>query len=210
MPAWHRLGGRSRVDDGRWVVVDVEASGLDARSDRLLAVAAVAVHLDGRHAAIALADSFEAVLRQRAPTHDKANILLHGIGVGSQLVGQEPAQALCAFEAFVGASPLVAFHAAFDRSLLERAFRAMLDRTLGRPWLDLAPLARVLRPHSPARSLDEWLAACGIRCARRHEAAADALATAELLLVLWPSLWRETGGPHGAARRLALQERWLA
>ena len=45
-----------------------------------------------------------------------------------------------------------------------------------------ADIAAVLRPGVAARTLDDWLAACGIRCARRHQAAADALATAELLL----------------------------
>lgn len=205
---WSRRGGV--VDDTRWVVADVEASGLDPQRDRLLAIAAVAVHFDAGHAAIALGDSFEVVLRQDAPTADKDNILLHGIGVGSQGAGLAPALALAAFDDFAGASPLVGFHAAFDRALVERACRAVLGRVPDRPWLDLAPLARVLRPGCPARTLDEWLDACGIRCARRHEAAADALATAELLLMLWPSLRRETGGRHAAARRLAGQARWLA
>ena len=53
----------------RWLVLDVESSGLDASRDRLLALAAVAVRLDARHAWIDLADSFEVVgLHQLATT----------------------------------------------------------------------------------------------------------------------------------------------
>ena len=78
-PWWkHSPGG----DPGRWLVVDVETSGLDAARDRLLAIAAIAVRVDwpsGR-LAIVLGDSFEVVLRQEAPS-TRENILLHGIGV---------------------------------------------------------------------------------------------------------------------------------
>jgi DNA polymerase III subunit epsilon len=42
---WPKLPGRKSmpVDAGRWLVLDVESSGLDASSDRLLALAAVAL-----------------------------------------------------------------------------------------------------------------------------------------------------------------------
>ena len=72
------------ADPERWLVLDVESSGLDASTDRLLALAAVAVWHDGQHVWIDLADSFDAVLQQPADTGppDKSNILVHGIGVG--------------------------------------------------------------------------------------------------------------------------------
>ncbi len=203
------------ADERRWVVLDVETSGLDAQRDRLLAVAAIAVQLDddGRAPRIVLGDSFEVVLRQpddagRAP--DKANILLHGIGVGAQRAGIEPAQALAAFERYVGSAPLLAFHAAFDRTMIERACQAVLGRRLPNPWLDLAPLAAVLHPKVRARALDEWMAHFGIHCFARHQAAADTLATAELMLKLWPALRRQLPHPDFAAvQRLTAQRRWL-
>jgi DNA polymerase-3 subunit epsilon len=189
----------------RWVVLDVEASGLDAAHDRLLAIAAVALHL-APAPRIALGDSFEVVLRQPdGAAADKSNILLHGIGVGAQRAGVEPAQAF-----FVGGSPLLAFHAAFDRTLIERAFAALRRPRPGNAWLDIEPLAAVLHPDVPARSLDEWMAHFGVRCALRHEAAADALATAELVLHLWPSLRAQLGAPSiERMRKLAAQRRWL-
>ena len=199
------------IDDLRWVVLDVEASGLDASSDRLLAIAAVAVRFDGRLARIVLGDSFEVVLRQEVSTADKANILLHGIGIGAQRQGVEPGKALRDFVGYIGNSPLIAFNAPFDRELILRAFDAALGRRPANPWLDLEPVAAVLHPQVKARVLDEWMAQMHITCAARHQAAADALATAELLLKLWPAALREMGGKAGfaAACRLAAHRKWL-
>jgi DNA polymerase-3 subunit epsilon len=199
----------------RWIVLDVEASGLDARHDRLLAVAALALHIGGPGQAprIALGDSFEGLLQQpgSAAAPDKANILVHGIGLGAQRHGRPAAELLAAFEHYRAGAPLIAFHAAFDRTMLERHSRAALGRALPGPWLDLAPLAAVLHPEVRARALDDWLAHFGIPCLARHQAAADTLATAELLLALWPRLRQELGERAGftGLLRLADQQRWV-
>jgi DNA polymerase-3 subunit epsilon len=202
------------VAEGRWVVLDVETSGLDARRARLLAVAALGVHRDGPLWRIVPADSFEVVLRyepHEAEAPDRDNILLHGIGVGAQRDGVARPEALQRLLAFVADAPLVAFHAAFDRTMIERACRREGLAPPGNAWLDLEPLAGVLMPQVRARSLDEWLAALRIPCLARHEAAADTLATAELLLRLAPRLDAEIGSAGFAAvQRLAAQRRWVA
>jgi DNA polymerase-3 subunit epsilon len=198
----------------RWVVLDVETSGLDAHRDRLLAIAALAVDTAGERPRILFGDSFEVVLRQAddpaAP--DKANILLHGIGVGAQRAGVEPAAALQAFERWVAGAPLVAFHSAFDETMIQRHAQAALGRRLPNPWVDLAMVAPVVAPKVRARSLDEWMGAFGIECAVRHQAAADTMATAELMLKLWPAIRSEAGGKavsFDAMRKLAAQARWM-
>lgn len=198
----------------RWVVVDVETSGLDTRHDRLLAIAAVALHLRNGRAEIALGDSFELVLQQpEAGEPDRANILLHGIGVGAQRAGLDPRRALADFGSFVEGAPLVGFHVEFDRAVIERDCRALGLPGPGTQWIDLDPLATVLRPDVAARSLDEWLDTFGITCGARHRAAADALATAELLQRLWSRLAAESpaaaAGDARAALRLAAHRRWL-
>ena len=213
---WHRLQGwlpgRAPAEGKRWVVIDVEASGLDLHSDRLLAVAAIALHCDAGRPRVAIADSFEVVLRQPEPARppDKDNILLHGIGIGAQRAGVEPEPALASFAGWLGEAPLIAFHAAFDRSMLDAACRRVGRPRLAAAWLDLAPLAAVLHPEVRASGLDDWLAHFGIRCALRHRAAADALATAELLLHLWPALARELARPDfRALQALAAARRWM-
>lgn len=211
----HRLGisAASPPAVRRWAVVDVETTGLDVHHDHLLAIAAVALHIEADADAaphLVLADSFEVVLRHEAVVADKSNILLHGIGIGAQREGVAPAEALSGFERWLGAAPLIAFHAAFDQAMLQRAFDAAGLRWLANPWLDLEPLAAVACPRVRARSLDEWMAAFDIRCARRHQAAADTLATAELLLRLWPAIRRELPRPDFAGlQRLAAHRRWM-
>jgi len=198
------------LDEARWVVLDVETSGLDPSRDRLLAIAAIGLRIDWdrRQLAIDLADSFEVVLRQeRASSRD--NILLHGIGVQRQREGVPVDEALAAFTAFARASPLLAFHCAFDQALIGRAFRQAGLQPPANPWLDIEPLCAVTHERAGARSLDEWLAYFGIRCARRHEAAADTLAECELLLRIWPRVARECGRWRDV-ERLAARQRWVA
>ncbi len=210
MMGWFARRGAAPADEGRWVVLDVESSGLDASRDRLLAIAAIAMRRETGAPRITLGDSFEVVLRHEAAPVDKANILLHGIGVGAQGQGVEAAQALAEFERWVGASPLIGFHVAFDEALIQRAMRAALGRRLANPWIDLADVAQVVRPDVSGRSLDDWMAALGVQCAVRHQAAADTLATAELLLKLWPKvLDQREGDDWHALSRLAAQRRWL-
>ncbi len=202
---------QARVDEQRWVVLDTESSGLDVARDRLISVAAVALKFAAGRASIALHDTFEVVLRQdEAPsTPDKHNILLHRIGAGAQAEGADPIAALRAFKTYVGSSPLLAFHAAFDRAMLSGATKARLGSTLRNPWLDIEHVAAVIHPEVKARSLDEWMQALDIRCVARHQASADALASAELFLRLWPILNAQGAGTFGATRRLAQRHRWL-
>lgn len=210
------------VDEARWVVVDVESSGLDPRRDRLLSIAAIAVHFDtaappGGSAGpvrprIMLSDSLELRLRQPdalLARPDKANVLVHGIGVGAQRTGTEPGEALAAWGHFIGRSPLVGFHSDFDRVLIERACQAQSLIPPPNPWLDLEPLAAVLHDDPRRHSLDHWLRHQGITCLARHRAAADALATAELLLKLWPRLSPRVEGRFAAVQDLASGHRFL-
>jgi DNA polymerase-3 subunit epsilon len=208
--AWRK--GPAAEATARWVVLDVESSGLNPRQDRLLAIAAIALRVNGPRAVIELGDSFEVVLQQapRSGQTDRANILLHGIGVGAQSAGMARPQALQTFQAYVADAPLIAFHAAFDRAMIDRAFQAEALPPPPNPWLDLEPLAAVLQPQVKARSLDEWMRAMNIRCAVRHQAAADTLATAELLLKLWPRLLTELPRPEfPAVQALAAHRRWM-
>lgn len=213
-PGWLRW--RRKAADAapqRWVVLDVESSGLDPQRDRLLAVAAVAARLHAGRLWLCPGDSFEVLIRQDEPAAaiDKTNILVHGIGVQAQARGRPGAAALTAFEAYVDGAPLVAFHAGFDRVLLVRHLQQWCGRRLQGAWLDLADLAPAVCPGVRAQALDDWLGHFGITVAVRHQAAADTWATAELLQRLWP-LARAQGcaGDFAALARLAASRRWLS
>lgn len=181
--AWSALpepDAHEALAQARWVVVDVEASGLDLRRDRLISIGAVAVQGE----TISFADSFDIVLKQDAvsPT---ANILVHGIGGTAQREGAPPAEALLRFLHYLGKSRLVAYHAAFDEAMIGRAMQTYLGFKFKRHALDLAYLAPALFSDvSPKqRALDDWLARFSIRDFARHNALSDAYSTAQLLQV---------------------------
>jgi DNA polymerase-3 subunit epsilon len=196
-------------EPNRWVVVDVETSGLDPARDRLLAIAAIGLRVDWsrKRLEVVLADSFEVVLRQHQPS-GRDNILLHGIGVQQQQGGVPPGQALQAFADFAGPSPLLAFHAAFDEALIGRHAKETLGAGLPNAWLDIEHLCAATHPAVRARALDEWLAHFGLHCAARHQAMADTLAECELLLRIWPRVAAESGSWRDL-ERLARHHRWL-
>ena len=191
----------------RVVVVDVESSGLDPVHDRLISVAGIAV----RGGLVRLDESFEAVLRQEQASDDR-NILVHGIGGSAQVGGRDPAGALCGFLAFAGKDPLIAFHADFDRILIERATVSVLRMKPENAWLDLALLAPALFPdHAQrARVLDDWLGVFGIENHARHDALADALATAQLLLAVLSAAERHGLAYWANLAGLQKDQRWLA
>lgn len=203
------LGSAEPVDERirriaalRWVVVDVETSGLDQRADALLAIGAVAV----RERRVIVADSFETVMRQQSAS-TRSNILVHGIGEQAQREGVEPREAIRAFLDYAGPAPLVGFHASFDRAFLARSARFHLGLTLNADWLDLAALAPALHPGVRARALDEWLDHFGLSVTQRHDASADAFATAALflrLLAQQPPAARD----FRSLQRLALAQRF--
>jgi DNA polymerase-3 subunit epsilon len=202
-------GGRPAPDENRWVMLDVETSGLDPHHDRLLAIAAIALRVDWarQRLTIELGDSFEVVLRQDEFS-SKDNILLHGIGVQRQREGVAPQAALRAFADFAGDAPLLAFHAAFDQAMISRYASQHLGRVLPNPWVDIEHLCAVTHEAVRARTLDAWMAHFGISCAVRHQAAADTLAECEVLLRIWPRVAAQCANWRDVERLAALQ-RWL-
>ena len=109
-----------------------------------------------------------------------------------RLIPGDPAEALLAFMEFVDDSPLLAFHAPFDQHMLERALRETLGYRLRHPFLDVAVLAPLLCPDAPPyKGLDEWLGHFRLQASERHHASADALATAELALILFSRARRQ-------------------
>jgi DNA polymerase III subunit epsilon len=176
----------------RWIMIDVETTGLDPRSDALLCVAALAMDLRHAEPQLVVADSFEVVIRQSSPTASHDNVLLHGIGWGQQRQGVPARDALSDLMGWVSDSPLLAYHAAFDQQVLQQAFKGQRMTRPQWAWLDLADLLPAAFPEVQARSLDQWMQALNVRCVKRHQAAADVWATAQLFLKAWPR-WQSQG-----------------
>jgi DNA polymerase III subunit epsilon len=144
-----RLFRRTRDGHQRWIVVDVETSGMDIQSDALISIGAVAMHADGH---VVPGDSIEIVVQQGTAS-SRENILVHGVGVEAQLNGvaseRWPSDM---FMEFVSTAPIIAFHAPFDRgvprSIGSRSTTPTSRSTI--QWLDLAELAPALEPKAAA------------------------------------------------------------
>ena len=97
----------------RWVVLDLETSGLNPHRDLVLSIGAVAIE-DG---AIDFAQQFERTLH-RPEQKTNASVLIHGLGPSALAAGCDPAGALLDLLEFIGDSPVLAFHAPFDQRML--------------------------------------------------------------------------------------------
>ena len=166
----------------RWVVLDLETTGLNLNKDLVLSIGAVVIE-DG---AIDFSQQFERTLQRHAHKLGPS-VLLHGLGPSAIAAGSDPVDALLDFMEFVGDSPLLAFHAPFDQHMLGRALKDSLGYRLQHKFLDVADMAPLLCPQAHIREagLDDWINWFQLQIYERHNASADAMATAELALILF-------------------------
>lgn len=173
--------GACELASERFVVVDLETTGLNTKKDLVISIGAVAIDQE----AIDFRQMFECTLKRDTQVNE--SILIHGISPSELAAGIEPEVALLDFLEYVGNSPLLAFHACFDRHMLVRAFRESLGYRFNHPFFDVAEIAPLLNPQVILRhnGLDDWVKQFKLQVNQRHHASADALATAELALILF-------------------------
>ena len=164
----------------RFIVLDLETTGLNPSRDKVIAIGAVAI--EGM--AIHLGDQFDLVLR-RPELDISETVLIHGIGPEALTRGHDAGDALIRLLEWMNGDPILAFHKAFDRRFLEKTLRQELNYTQSHTWLDVADLMPAFFPQAPAgtQKLDHWIDHFHLDISARHHAAADALATAELTLI---------------------------
>ena len=83
------LLGEGSLRSQRWVVVDLETSGLNLNRDQVLSIGAVVIE-DG---AVDFSQMFERTLQQ-PNTKLSPSVLIHGLGPSAIAAGSDPAQAL--------------------------------------------------------------------------------------------------------------------
>lgn len=165
----------------RFVVVDLETSGLNTLKDKILSIGAVTIE----NSAIALGNQFSCTLR-RAGHAVSESVLIHQISPSEVAAGIRPEKALLSFMEYVGSSPLLAFHASFDQRMLVREMDDAFAYNLRHHFYDVAEIAQLLYPEHNMRNpgLDDWVSFFGLQVLQRHNASADAMVTAELMLIL--------------------------
>lgn len=169
------------LQQSRLVVLDLETTGLNVYRDQVLSIGAVAIE----QGAIDMGQQFECTLYR--PGHKVTEaVLLHGIAPSEIAQGCAAADGLLDFLEFAESSVLFAFHAPFDQRMLSRSLKQDLSYRLQHKFIDVAEMAPMLCPEASAGrgGLDDWLRHFNLNNSERHNAAADAQATAELLLIL--------------------------
>ena len=169
------------LSEQRFVVVALETSGLNTLKDKILSMGAVTIE----HSAIALGDQFSCTLRRKNHAVSES-VLIHQIPPSEVAAGIRPGKALLSFMDYVGGSPLLAFHAVFDQRMLVREMKDAFAYDLRHSFYDVAEIAQLLCPEHTMRNpgLDDWVKFFDLHVLQRHNASADAMVTAELMLIL--------------------------
>ncbi len=165
----------------RLVVMDLETTGLNTQRDQILSIGAVVIE-DG---SIAMGEQFERTLYR--PGHRVTeSTLIHGIAPSQIQSGVPAADGLLDFLEYAGQGLMLAFHAPFDQRMLARGLRQDLGHRLQHRFIDIAEMAPMLCPDAQVGrgGLDDWQAHFGLANECRHNASADALATAQIALIL--------------------------
>lgn len=175
-----KVPGDQLLSHSRLIVLDLETTGLNPFKDEVIAIGAVAIN-DG---AIRLSDQFDLVLR-RPELDISKTVLIHGIGPEALTHGHETEDALLYLLEWMNGDPILAYHSAFDQRFLEKTLRNQLGYRANHIWMDVADLLPASFPDTKTRgkSLDDWADAFGLEVSARHQALADAMATAELTLI---------------------------
>ena len=182
----------------RYVVLDLETTGLDLSSDRVISAAAFQV-VEGR---IPLGDVFSSLVNP-VRAIPSASIKIHGIV--PSMVAQAPssAEVFDQFLRFLGTDILVGYHTRFDLHFLNVHMQQHYGFPLQNLVLDVQSMCRKIVFPSYLRScsikfsgnqdLDLMARHFGIEVYERHTALGDALATAMIFQHLLEEL--EKKGP---------------
>jgi DNA polymerase-3 subunit epsilon len=166
------------LESARFVVVDLETTGLRPGRSRICEIGAV--RIDG----LVPAGTFETLVDPGEPL-PRLVASLTGIADADLVGAPGPAEAVRRFLAFAGDSVLVAHNARFDLAFLDREVERLTGRRVAAPVVDTVGLARRLLAGRVSRaslaSLSHFFGTSVRPC---HRALPDAQATAEVLIAL--------------------------
>ncbi|GLK65556.1 3'-5' exonuclease [Paracoccus kondratievae] len=186
------------LDQLTYTVFDTETTGLNpAEGDEIIQIGAVRI-LNGK---LLLGERFDQIVDPGREIPE-ASIPYHGIH--PEMVQGQPriAEVLPVFHAYAADTVLVGHNVAFDMRFLQMK-EGVTGLRFDQPVLDTLLLASIAQPHEPSHSLEAIAERLGIEVANRHNAAGDALVTAQVFLRLWPLLQARGIATLGQARAAA-------
>jgi DNA polymerase-3 subunit epsilon len=190
-PPWDRV---------TYWALDLETGGLDVRVDPIIAVGMVPI----RDGVIRLGEAYASLVRPGAAAHiDPASISAHQLLPGEVRTAPALEDVLFEVDRRLHEGALLVHQAAIDVRFLKRAYRTTRLRYPRPPVVDTVTLlvkaakrARFLDPGAPEHEPDLNLGTArrvnGLPDYAQHDALTDAIATAELFLVLRRKLGAKT------------------
>ncbi len=170
--------GETRIEDCELTVFDLETTGLAASRCRICEIGAVRIR------SLAVEATFESLVDPGTvlPSYVAA---LTGIRESELRRAPRAEIAVRRFLGFAGDTTLAAHNARFDLAFLDREVERLTGRRVAAPVVDTVWLARrLLHGRSERFSLPELAHFFGTSTRPCHRALPDALATAEVLIVL--------------------------
>ena len=156
-----------------YVAIDLEMTGLQAKTERILEIGAVKV-IDRKQT-----DSFQMFVN---PHRKLSSVITELTGITQEMVtdGVEDVDALRALMDFVGDLPLVGHNIMFDYSFLKQC-AANHKIPLEKSAVDTLKISRICFPKMESKKLEAMCQHYKIVKNQEHRALADALMTARLL-----------------------------
>lgn len=189
----------------RYVVVDLETTGLSLARDRVVSVGAVRLEQGGA----LVEDFFYELVNPGCPISGESQ-KIHGIAPAMVADARSFEEVFADFLAYLGGDIIVAHHARFDLHFLNLAMRKAHGFDLQNLVLDTELMCRrhkvrpPMMPFAPMASptgmnLGKLARDLGVRVGDRHTAIGDAVMTAGIFL---KSLEKNFGGPRCTLGRL--------
>ena len=189
---------------GEAVSIDCETTGLSARDDDIVTVAAVRI----RGNLILASERFEATVRPKAKLKPDA-IKVHRLREQDVAQGRTMEEVLPHLLRFIGSRPLVGFYVEFDVAILNKHVRRMLGIGLPNEQIEVsgAYYERKYDDAPPVTEVDlrfmSILNDLGLPALDQHDAYSDALMTAMMYLKLEDLKARDVRIPRARATPVA-------
>jgi DNA polymerase-3 subunit epsilon len=166
------------IEETRFVVLDTETTGFDYANDRILCIGALVL----QNNIISVQDSFEVYIEQ--DHYDESTAQIHGILKDFVIKRPSELEALEQFLVYLGDSIIIAHHANFDITMINRALERNGLPELKNKALDTGVLYKktLIKSHLFERkdhyTLDDLADKFDISKKDRHTALGDAYITA--------------------------------
>jgi DNA polymerase III subunit epsilon len=189
---------------GEAASIDCETTGLNTRTDDIVAVAAIRIR-DNR---ILTSERFEAIVKPKAKLNPDA-IKVHRLREQDVAGGRPIEEALPDLLRFIGSRPLVGFYLEFDVAMLNRHVRRLIGVNLPNAQIEVSGTyyERKYGDAPPGTEVDlrfmSILRDLGLPALDQHDAYSDALMTAMMYLTLEDLKARDVRIPRKRAKPVA-------